>query len=137
MFILTCICDIFVSEDDPSHITAIIDWDSICIQPAFRHVDNEPDLVQDPVADIPMLNQFMSENDDTTTEQSSEETPAGRAAREKHEHGVKLRERMFEVVLAGFSKNLREVRALNPTLSESSITVAYPGHTAPQLYDRN
>ena len=107
---------IFVSEDDPSRITAIIGWDSVDIEPAFRYVDHETDLIQDPIADIPMLNQFISGNEDTA-EQSYAETPEEKAAMEKHEHGVKLRQQMFEVVLAGFSsKKLGKVRALNPTL---------------------
>ncbi|PGH15057.1 hypothetical protein AJ80_05682 [Polytolypa hystricis UAMH7299] len=36
--------NIFVSEDDPSIVTAIIDWQSISIEPAFWYADEVPDF---------------------------------------------------------------------------------------------
>lgn len=106
---------VFVCEDNPSHITAIIDWDSVCIEPAFRHIDDEPDIVHDPLADIPLLNKLLSGVDDNT-EQLSEETPEDKAAWEEHKDEVDLYQRMFAVVITGFTTKLGEVRALNPTL---------------------
>jgi len=38
--------NIFVSEDDPTKITAIIDWQSTPIEPAFWHADQVPDFAQ-------------------------------------------------------------------------------------------
>jgi hypothetical protein len=46
--------NIFVSEDDPTVITAIIDWQSSSIEPAFWYVDEVPDFAQtipDPSSD--------------------------------------------------------------------------------------
>jgi hypothetical protein len=37
--------NIFVSDDDPTIITSIIDWQSICIEPAFAFASDTPDLV--------------------------------------------------------------------------------------------
>ncbi|KAF2429358.1 hypothetical protein EJ08DRAFT_671105 [Tothia fuscella] len=37
--------NIFVSEEDPAQITAIIDWQSTSIEPAFRYVNYEPDMI--------------------------------------------------------------------------------------------
>lgn len=37
--------NIFVSEDDPTVITSIIDWQSTCIVPAFVFASHTPDLI--------------------------------------------------------------------------------------------
>jgi hypothetical protein len=42
--------DIFVSEDDLTIITAIIDWQSTNIEPAFWYADEVPDFAQ-PISD--------------------------------------------------------------------------------------
>ncbi|KAF1999205.1 hypothetical protein P154DRAFT_577142 [Amniculicola lignicola CBS 123094] len=42
--------NIFVSEADPTVITAIIDWQSTSIEPAFWHADEVPDFAQ-PISD--------------------------------------------------------------------------------------
>ncbi|KAF1960178.1 hypothetical protein CC80DRAFT_465850 [Byssothecium circinans] len=42
--------NIFVSEDDPTIITAIIDWQSSSIEPAFWYADEVPDFAQ-PIPD--------------------------------------------------------------------------------------
>ncbi|KAL6705257.1 hypothetical protein ACN47E_007217 [Coniothyrium glycines] len=42
--------NIFVSEDDPTVISAIIDWQSSSIEPAFWYADERPDFAQ-PVSD--------------------------------------------------------------------------------------
>jgi hypothetical protein len=38
--------NIFVSEDDPTVITAVIDWQSTSIQPAFYYADDVPDFAK-------------------------------------------------------------------------------------------
>jgi hypothetical protein len=42
--------NIFVSPEDPTNITAIVDWQSTSIEPAFWYVDDVPDFAQ-PVPD--------------------------------------------------------------------------------------
>jgi hypothetical protein len=42
--------NIFVSEEDPAVVTAIIDWQSTSIEPAFWHTDVSPDFAQ-PIPD--------------------------------------------------------------------------------------
>lgn len=43
--------NIFVSEEDPSEITAIIDWQSPSIEPAFSYSNEEPDMIDTSVRD--------------------------------------------------------------------------------------
>lgn len=43
--------NIFVSEEDPSRITAIIDWQSTSIEPAFSYANEEPDMIDSSVRD--------------------------------------------------------------------------------------
>jgi hypothetical protein len=42
--------NIFVSNEDPTIVSAIIDWQSTSIEPAFWHADETPDFAQ-PVSD--------------------------------------------------------------------------------------
>ncbi|TPX20163.1 hypothetical protein DIZ76_016051 [Coccidioides immitis] len=38
--------NIFVSENDPTVVTAIIDWQSTCVEPAFYYADDVPDFAK-------------------------------------------------------------------------------------------
>jgi hypothetical protein len=49
--------NIFVSDDDPTIITGIIDWQSSSIEPAFWYADEIPDFAR-PVAHPTLENQF-------------------------------------------------------------------------------
>lgn len=49
--------NIFVSEDDPTIITAFIDWQSASIEPAFWYADETPDFAQ-PIPDSSNEEQF-------------------------------------------------------------------------------
>ncbi|CBY01361.1 hypothetical protein LEMA_P001480.1 [Plenodomus lingam JN3] len=51
--------NVFVSEEDPSQVTAIIDWQSTSIEPAFVYANHTPDFVEDPAADIRILEKLM------------------------------------------------------------------------------
>ena len=44
--------NIFVSNEDPSSITAVIDWQSTSIQPVFSFTEETPDMIADPLIDI-------------------------------------------------------------------------------------
>ena len=90
--------NIYVSEEEPSRVTAMIDCQSTCIEPAFVYANHTPDLVEDPADDLPILEKLMSEAEPSNAK-SSEDTPAAseeilaespeeKAARVKHEKDV-------------------------------------------------
>ncbi|KAF2132816.1 hypothetical protein P153DRAFT_284030 [Dothidotthia symphoricarpi CBS 119687] len=118
--------NIYVSEEDPSCITAIIDWQSTSIEPAFVYANDTPDLVEDPTADIPILGNLMSlEGGPSDAEPSkaskatTAETPEEEAARKRHEKDVLTCRKTFEVVLLGYMRKLHDARAMDPTLLRS------------------
>lgn len=111
--------NIFVSADDPSQITAIIDWQSTCIEPAFVYATETPDLVEDPAADIPILEKLMS-NGDSKTAESSEgivvESLEEEAIRKRHEKDILTCQKTFEVVISGYIRKVHDARAMDQTL---------------------
>ncbi|RMD41183.1 hypothetical protein DV735_g3962, partial [Chaetothyriales sp. CBS 134920] len=119
--------NIFVAEEDPSSVTAIIDWQSTCIEPAFVYANQTPDFVEDPAEDIPILEKLMSEAEASSgaepsqeipavSEEASAETPEEKAARIKHEEDVVRCVKTFEVVLIGYIRKLHDARAMDQTL---------------------
>ncbi|KAH8724794.1 kinase-like domain-containing protein [Phaeosphaeriaceae sp. PMI808] len=111
--------NIYVSEEDPSHVTAIIDWQSTCIEPAFGYANHTPDLVEDPAGDVPILEKLMSEAETSNAKPSEEipaESPEEKAARIKHEKDVLTCMKTFEIVLVGYMRKLHDVRAMDQTL---------------------
>lgn len=81
--------NIFVSEDEPSQVTAIIDWQSTSIEPTFVYGIGTPDFLEDPEADIAMIDDLFSQQDHTSTKklpidslaESAEKDPARRDRR--------------------------------------------------------
>ncbi|KAL3417373.1 hypothetical protein PVAG01_11373 [Phlyctema vagabunda] len=69
--------NIFASEDDPTVITSIIDWQSTSVEPAFAYASETPDLVdRDSVPgsilaaagqETPIKNEFEEEHEDAET----------------------------------------------------------------------
>jgi len=51
--------NIYVSPDDPTRITALIDWQSSCIEPTFVHANETPDLITPPpdLSSIPEMDE--------------------------------------------------------------------------------
>ncbi|KAF2261442.1 hypothetical protein CC78DRAFT_608180 [Lojkania enalia] len=47
--------NVYVLEEDPSRVTAIIDWQSTSIELAYINSNHTPDLLEDPAEDIPIL----------------------------------------------------------------------------------
>ncbi|EPE30674.1 Protein kinase-like (PK-like) [Glarea lozoyensis ATCC 20868] len=63
--------NIFVSEDDPTIITSIIDWQSTCVEPAFVVAIDTPDLVNR--NSVPESIRAITDQDDTA--EDPEEDP--------------------------------------------------------------
>lgn len=47
--------NIFVSDDDPTRITAVIDWQSTGVDPVFTFANETPDMVADRTIDKPLF----------------------------------------------------------------------------------
>jgi hypothetical protein len=101
--------NIFVSRDDPTKITALIDWQSTCIEPAFVYANESPDLITPP----PALSSIPEMDDEL---RASIDDPKDR---EKLARDHSICQRTFEVVLRGYAPKLAAARALDETLLRS------------------
>ena len=96
--------NIYVSDDDPTLVTGLIDWQSTSVEPAFVYASETPDFAalpdHDPLAD------------------DGRETPAGkRETDEDKKYKDALRcSQTFDVCMKGFVPKLRAARALDETL---------------------
>ncbi|TVY45435.1 Altered inheritance of mitochondria protein, mitochondrial [Lachnellula occidentalis] len=113
--------NIYVSEDDPSCVTAIIDWQSTSIEPTFVYANETPDLVEDPTADIPILEKLMLSPGEhpsnvDTSEGTVVEGPEEESTRKRHEKDVLTCKKTFEVILKGYVRKLHDARAMDQTL---------------------
>lgn len=101
--------NIYVSPDDPTHITALIDWQSTCIEPTFVYANETPDLIASPpnLSSITeMEEEFLGRVDDPKE-------------REKLERDCRICQQTFEVTLCGFAPKLAAARATDETLLRS------------------
>ncbi|KAH7317657.1 kinase-like domain-containing protein [Rhexocercosporidium sp. MPI-PUGE-AT-0058] len=90
--------NIYVSVEDPSCVTAIIDWQSTSIEPTFVYANETPDLAEDPAADVPVLEKLLSSaEDNTSSEAATEEAVVG-------------------IVLRGYAPKLHDARTMDQTL---------------------
>ena len=110
--------NIFVSGEDPCQVTAIIDWQSTSIEPAFVYANYTPDFVEDPAADVRILEKLMQgEAPDIEPSRSvSMEDPEEEAARKRYEKDVSTCQQTYEVVLRGFVPKIHNARAMDETL---------------------
>ncbi|KAF1963492.1 hypothetical protein CC80DRAFT_530346 [Byssothecium circinans] len=112
--------NIYVSEEDPSCVTAIIDWQSTSIEPAFVYASETPDLAEVSTADIPILENLMSlqggPSDPDPSKVALMESPEEEAARMRHEKDVLTCRKTFEVILQGYVRKLHDARAMDQTL---------------------
>jgi hypothetical protein len=110
--------NIFVSGDDPSQVTAIIDWQSTSIEPAFVYANHTPDFVDDPAADVPILEKLMQGEipDMELSKDVSTKDPEEEAARKRYEKDISICQKTYEVVLRGFVPKLHNARAMDESL---------------------
>jgi hypothetical protein len=110
--------NIFVSEEDPSQVTAIIDWQSKSIEPVFVYANHTPDFVEDAAADVPILETLLQGEALSTVSSKvmSTEDSETAAARKKYEKDVSTCQQTYEVVLRGFVPKLHSARAMDQTL---------------------
>lgn len=113
--------NIYVSDEDPSCVTAIIDWQSTSIEPAFVYANETPDLAEDPTADVPILQTLLSSTEDdasnaATIKESVVENPEEEAARKRYEKDIQTCRQTFEVVLKGYAPKLHDARAMEQNL---------------------
>jgi hypothetical protein len=109
--------NIYVSEEEPSHVTAMIDWQSTCIEPAFVYANHTPDLIEDPADEVLILEKLMSSEEvPAASKEISVKSPEEEAARIKHEKDVLTCRKTFEIVLAGYMRKLHDARAMDQTL---------------------
>lgn len=109
--------NIWVSEEDPSSVTAIIDWQSTSIEPTFVYANETPDFVEGPAADVPILEEMMSEDNASEPNPSGEKlSPEEAAAKARHEKDVETCRQTYEVILMGYLRKLHAARAMDQTL---------------------
>lgn len=88
--------NIFVSEEDPSEITAIIDWQSTNIEPSFSYSNEEPDMINSSVRDAQRAGFIPSMFEEMESTES----------KSKHEKDVEICQKTFAVGLRAWSPAL-------------------------------
>jgi Phosphotransferase enzyme family len=98
--------NIFVSEEDPTQITAIIDWQSTSIEPVFVYANEEPDIISTTATDAQRAGFIpdMLEN---------VEDPR---LKEKRETDLRICQETFAVCLRGWSPAVFAAKTTNETL---------------------
>ncbi|KAF2754306.1 hypothetical protein EJ05DRAFT_443943, partial [Pseudovirgaria hyperparasitica] len=111
--------NIYVSEKDPSCVTAIIDWQSTSIEPTFIYANDTPDLVEDATADIAILKNLIPSEGKLSQTIFQEEVIVDNAedmARKRREKDVLTCRKTFEIVLRGYVRKLHDARVMDQTL---------------------
>ncbi|KAI9036879.1 phosphotransferase family protein [Aspergillus affinis] len=92
--------NIYVSADDPTVITGLIDWQTASIEPAFIYENETPDFAAPP----------NSEDEDTLEDEKSE------AQRAKERKDASICHQTYDVCMKGLVPKLRPARLQDPTL---------------------
>jgi hypothetical protein len=85
--------NIFISETRPFGITAIIDWQSTAVEPAFMYANETPDFASRQVEDED------EDEDDTNEESPDPPSPQTKAAKSKTKQDILLCNEAFEVCM--------------------------------------
>ena len=96
--------NIYVSDEDPTLVTGLIDWQSTSVEPAFIYANETPDFAAHP--------------DHVPLADDGRETPAGKeeTVEDKKYMDALLCSQTFDVCMKGFVPKLRAARALDDTL---------------------
>lgn len=113
--------NVFVSEEDPSCVTAIIDWQSTSIEPVFVYADSTYDFIEDVNENVKVLRKVMFKDaepstSDTPKPEPPAETAEDQAAIEKYEKDLSICQQTFQVVLWGYLRKLENARTMDQTL---------------------
>ncbi|KAL2014530.1 hypothetical protein VTN00DRAFT_2055 [Thermoascus crustaceus] len=113
--------NIYVSPDDPTIITGIVDWQSTSIEPAFVYANETPDFAAPPEEDM------LNDEDKLKTYEAK-----GRVK------DASICYQTYDVCMKGFVPKLPAARLLDPTLFRLfHYQVIRHGGTVPQLSDRS
>nr|POE91774.1 hypothetical protein CFP56_79500 [Quercus suber] len=96
--------NIYVSADDATQITALIDWQSTSIDPVFWHATEQPDFTTGP----PEIENVL-EGEDGLTVYTDEE-------RQKIMRDVSICRQTYEVVMQGYARTLYQARTTDERL---------------------
>ncbi|KAE8353348.1 kinase-like domain-containing protein [Aspergillus coremiiformis] len=96
--------NIYVSAEEPTVITALIDWQSASIEPAFIYANETPDFAAFP--EMP--------DEDSPEENQGEQQTSGSKEREWKDASICYQ--TYDVCMKGFAPKLRPARLLDPTL---------------------
>jgi len=114
--------NIFVSEDDPTIITSIIDWQSTSIEPAFVYAKTTPDLIPMRPPPIEVLQEAgevtLKEPGDEEEDEDDEppETPEEAEERKRLENDVWISRQTFEVGMKAWVPHIHAARVADDTL---------------------
>ncbi len=106
--------NIFVSEDDPTLITSVIDWQSTSIEPAFVYANVTPDLI--PIQPPPVS--VLGDAADVPTDDPDEppEIPEEKKERERLETDIWICRQTFEVGMKVWVPRIHAARVADSTL---------------------
>lgn len=97
--------NIYVSAEDPTVITGLIDWQTTSIEPAFLYANETPGFAA--LSEVP--EEDLLENEHNETEISRE--------KERELKDASICYQTYNVVMTGLVPKLRPARLLDPTLS--------------------
>ncbi|KKZ64102.1 hypothetical protein EMCG_01599 [[Emmonsia] crescens] len=93
--------NIFVSQDDPTKVTALVDWQLASIEPAFMYAQNTPDF-----ASLPEENP--AEDEDTGKQLSNDE--------QQLRNDISICHQTYDVIMRLKIPKMRIAKRLNPTI---------------------
>jgi hypothetical protein len=95
--------NIFVSDTEPTNITALIDWQATSVEPAFMHANDTPDFARRPFED--------TDSDSNSTADHSVPSQETRHAQAKAKKDILLCSDAFEVCMKGFAPVIGTARS--------------------------
>lgn len=106
--------NIFVSKDDPTFITSVIDWQSTSIEPTFMYAKETPDLI--PIRPPPIS--ILGDAAEAPSEDPDEppETLEEKKERERLENDIWISRQAFEVGMKAWVPRIYAARVADSTL---------------------